>query len=541
MVRRRSPGSNFSTTTGHLEGEVTDRSGARPSAPSVLMRRVGKRFGRVVALCQADLTLHAGEVHALLGENGAGKTTLMGVLAGMLPPDSGTVTIHGDLVATTSPRQAWAVGVGMVHQHFKLVGRLTVLENLALGFRVAARGLGLPYPEIRKRVHALASETGLEIPLEAVVEDLPVGLQQRVEIMKLLIRDPDIVILDEPTAVLAPGEVERLLVLLRQLAERGKTVVLISHKLNEVLRVADRITILRGGTTVIQALRSEVDEGVLIRAMVGADAAPHPRRSSTRRAPEREVEGGEVVARLRGVHVPGPRGEEALRGIDLSVCRGEIVAIAGVDGNGQRELAVVLAGRCSVTSGECQLPDGIGFIPQDRGGEALVAEFTLTENVALAGARRQEFRAGPWIRWNGVRERTDHLIRRFDIRTVGEHARAGELSGGNQQKLVVARELDAAADLLVAQNPTRGLDVSAEEFVHTELLRLRGSGTSGSAPPGIVLISTDLDEIMTLADRIFVLVRGRLIDMGVGADREEIGSVMVGGAGREPTTPQQPT
>lgn len=512
--------------------DLSDRSAEPPPAPSVVMRGVRKHFRGVVALDAADLVLHAGEVHALLGENGAGKTTLMGVLAGMLRPDGGTVTVGGGLVAPKSPREAWAAGIGMVHQHFKLVGRLTVLENLALGFRLAARGLRLPYPEIRKRVEVLRQETGLDVPLQALVEDLSVGMQQRVEILKLLIRDPDVVILDEPTAVLAPAEVERLLELLRRFARRGKTVVLIGHKLDEVLRVADRVTVLRAGATALQAMRSEIDERVLVRAMVGGDVVPARREASSGPAEE--------IARLTGIHVPGPRGEIAVQGVDLSVRRGEIIGIAGVDGNGQRELAAVLAGRLGVTAGEAHLPTGIGFIPEDRGSEALVGEFTLTENVALAGSERPEFRAGPWIRWERVRERTEDLIRKFDIRAVGEHAHARELSGGNQQKMVVARELECATDLLVAQNPTRGLDVAATEFVHTELLRLKAPGSGGRTHPGIVLISTDLDEILTLADRVLVLVAGQLVDMGTTADREQIGSVMVRGSAVEPTLPATP-
>jgi general nucleoside transport system ATP-binding protein len=506
---------------GNLEYEVADRPNVPSTAPSVVMRAVRKRFGEVVALHDAELTLYPGEVHALLGENGAGKTTLMGVLAGMLQADSGSILVQGEPTAPRSPREAWAAGVGMVHQHFKLVGRLTVMENLALGFRLAAKGLRLPYPEIRARVAEVASQTGLEVPLEALVEGLPVGVQQRVEILKLLIRDPDVVILDEPTAVLAPGEVDRLHALLRTFAERGKTVVLIAHKLDEVLRVSDRLTVLRQGRSVMQTSRSEVNEGMLVRAMVGTDVVPARRESPADR-------GGEV-ARLTNVHVPGPRGEELLRGVNLSVDRGEIVAVAGVDGNGQRELAAVLAGRMGVSDGVVDRPEGVGFIPEDRGGEALVGEFTLAENMALAGTDRAEFRRGPWIRWDRVRERTSDLIQKFDVRATGAHARADELSGGNQQKLVVARELERASDLLVAQNPARGLDVLAEEFVHTELLRLRLEGPDGGPPPGIVLISTDLDEVMALADRVLVLIRGQLVDVGATADREEVGRVMVRG------------
>jgi general nucleoside transport system ATP-binding protein len=491
-------------------------------APSVTMRGVRKSFGGVIALDDADLTLHAGEVHALLGENGAGKTTLMGVLAGMLPASAGSVHVNGQLFAPRSPREAWAAGVGMVHQHFKLVERLSVLENLSLGVRQAAWGLRLPYPAIRARVDSLADELGLEVPLDVLVEELPVGAQQRVEILKLLIRDPDILVLDEPTAVLAPKEVERLHTLLAGLAGQGRTVVLIAHKLDEVLAVADHVTVLRGGRSVLTAARSELDERSLIRAMVGTDVLPARRDS--------RVRPGEEVATLDAVHVTGPRGEEALRGVDLTVRRGEIVAIAGVDGNGQRELAAVLAGRRPVSAGKADLPSEIGFIPEDRGSEALVGEFTLVQNVALAGSGEDDFRRGPWIRWDRVHARTRDLIQRFDIRTSGADSRADELSGGNQQKVVVARELERARDLLVAQNPVRGLDVAAERFVHTQLLRLRAQGRHGVQPPGIVLISTDLDEVIALADRVLVMVRGELVDLGTTLDREEIGTVMVRGA-----------
>jgi len=491
------------------------------SAPSVVMSGVRKHFGRTVALDGAQLQLFGGEVHALLGENGAGKTTLMGILAGLLPPDEADIRIRDRSLVPSSPREAWDAGIGMVHQHFKLVGRLSVLENLALGVRRAAGGLGLPHEHIRSRVSELMEETGLRVPLESPLDDLPVGARQRVEILKLLIRDPDVLILDEPTAVLAPQEVDRLLELLRRFAERGKTVVLIAHKLDEVLRVADRVTVLREGCTVLRAARSELDESRLVRAMIGGDVVPARRIA--------ESSPGATVLRLEGVTAPGPRGEAALRGVDLSVSRGEIVAVAGVDGNGQRELAAVLAGRLRPDGGSVDLPEAVGFIPEDRGREALIPEFTLTENVALSGTERRAFRRGPWIRWDDVRARTRDLIERFDVRTTGASARASSLSGGNQQKLVVARELEHASDLLVAQNPARGLDVAAEEFVHRSLLRLRESAPDGGDPPGIVLISTDLDEVLALADRVLVMVRGRLVDPGDTLDRERIGAVMVSG------------
>jgi general nucleoside transport system ATP-binding protein len=477
----------------------------------------------VQALAGAEVSLRPGEVHALLGENGAGKTTLMNVLAGMIRPDGGTVEVGGEVVQIPSPRDAWARGIGMVHQHFTLVPRLSVLENLALGVRMAAGGGRLRYQEVRSRVETLGEATGLEVDPDALVEDLPVGARQRVEILKLLFRDPGILILDEPTAVLAPQEIGRLLELLEDFAAQGRTVVLIAHKLDEVLSVADRVTVLRHGETVLEAARDAVDGPVLARAMVGQEIEP------ARRTGEPNV--GDVVARLSGVSALGPRGERALEELNLEVRRGEIVGIAGVDGNGQRVLAAVLAGRRSPAAGRVDLPGAVGFIPQDRASEALVSGFTLVENLALGLGDQGEYRWGPFVRWAKVRARTETLIERFGVRASGPSAWAGSLSGGNQQKLVVARELGRSGDLLVAQNPARGLDVSAEEFVHRELLRLRdGSTESGESGPGIVLISTDLDEILALSDRIFVLVRGRLVEMGDSRDRAEIGAVMVSGA-----------
>lgn len=472
--------------------------------PLVEVRDLRKRFGSVVALDDARLTMRAGEVHALVGENGAGKTTLLSILAGHLRPDGGHIRLGGAPLELHSPRQGWERGIGMVHQHFALVPRLTGEENLALGVRRARKGWALPTDWLRSRVAEIRAETGLEVELQAPVEELSIGERQRLEIVKVLLRDPRVLVLDEPTAVLAPAEVEGLLSLLRRLASEGRAVLLVAHKLDEVLSVADHITVLRRGRTVLEAPRAQVDARGVAEAMVGdADALElsviEPR------------EAGEVVVRWR-----------ADDSAELVVRSGEIVGIAGVEGNGQRALARALAGGAgaadpqdadrSVGSPGPKSPDlphrlphrlqhRVAYIPQDRSLEGLVGSFSLVENVALGASDRSLL-----MDWAEVTRRTRELIERYDIRAAGPSAPAASLSGGNQQRLVVARELSGSPRLVVAENPSRGLDVAAARFVRDELRALR----RGADAPGIVLISTDLDEILALSDRIWTLVRGRL-------------------------------
>ena len=471
---------------------------------------IHKRFGSVRALQGSTLSLRPGEVHAVLGENGAGKTTLLRVLAGLSSPDRGELLIAGQPTRFRTSRDAWSAGIGLVHQHFTLVPRFTVLENLALGVRWSARGLGLPLHRVRRQVERLTEATGLRVSLEAPVEALGVGERQRVEILKVLLRETSVLALDEPTAVLTPGEVSSLLTLLRSLAVEGRTVVLVAHKLDEVLSVADHVTVLRAGRTVLEAPRANIDAATLARAMVGEEHAVASRRSVGR--PERGSGEGsgsgtpdETVARLDNVTFVGRRGEPALQQVDLEVRKGEIVGIAGVEGNGQRELALVLAGRVAVEGGSVALPPDPGFIPQDRAHGGLVPDFDLAENIALALHRSKHWRRGPLLDWRGLRAMTRDLMSRFCISAPGTWTRARTLSGGNQQRVVVARELEAGRDFLVAENPTRGLDVMATAFVHDELRRLRRGGETG-----IALLSTDLDEVLTLADRVFVMIRGRL-------------------------------
>ncbi len=500
------------------------------TAPLARLSGVVKRFGSVTALDGAGLELAPGEVHGVLGENGAGKSTLLSVLGGLERADAGAIEIGGRAVRLSSPRDAWARGVGMVHQHFTLVPRLSVLENLALGSRAVAGGVRLDLDRLRDAVGALVDRTGLDVPLDARVEDLGVGARQRVEILKALLRGPRVVVLDEPTAVLTPAEVEALFDLLRDQAAQGRAVALVAHKLDEVLAVADRVTVLRRGRTVMTAPRSEVDAAMLTRAMVGHEEADALAVGGAvgRGAPRAS---GEVVASLDEVRVRGSRGEWALDGVSLEVRRGEIVGIAGVEGNGQRELALVLAGRLAAAEGAAAVPDLAGFVPQDRTLEGVVGSFDLAENVALALHRAEGSSSGPFLRWKTLRRRAAAVLKRYDVRAPSMRTRVRALSGGNQQRVVVAREIEMARDLLVAENPTRGLDVAAAAFVHEELLRVVGA--SGADPaPGVVLVSTDLDEVLTLAHRVLVMVRGRLVAVPPDrCTREGVGALMLGGTG----------
>ncbi|MDX1646944.1 MAG: ABC transporter ATP-binding protein [Longimicrobiales bacterium] len=502
----------------------------------ILARLTGieRRFGPVVALNGADLELRGGEVHGVLGANGAGKSTLLNILGGMLRPDAGRVEIDGEEVALTSPRDAWACGIGLVHQHFTLVPTLTVLENLALG----SRGPAAAPRTVRAQAERIMERTGLHIPLHPRVESLGVGDRQRIEILKALLRDPRVLVLDEPTAVLTPEEIEGLFGLLRDLAGEGRAVALVVHKIDEVMDVADRVTVLRSGRTVLSAGPAERSTGDFVRAMVGDDAVD-PIALGLGEATEDVGEGprepGEetggslagsetrTVARVEAVTVEDARGPR-VRDVTLEVAAGEVLGIAGVEGNGQRELALVLAGRMPVSRGSVRLPDAVGFISQDRSSEGLIADFDLRENVALALQRKAEYRRGPWLRWDRLEEAAETIRSRYDVTAPSIRTAAGSLSGGNQQRVVVGRELAMASQLLVAENPTRGLDIAASAFVHEELRRLVSQGV------GVVLLSTDLDEILALSDRIFAIARGSLVEVAKEEwSREGVGAYMLGG------------
>jgi simple sugar transport system ATP-binding protein len=483
------------------------------------MRSVSRRFGPIEALADASLRAYPGEVHALLGENGAGKTTLMRVLCGTLRPDGGEVLVEDRRLPPGGTRAAAAAGIGMVHQHFTLVPSLTVAENVALGTREGS-GLRLALDRVHARLAELERVTGLPVDAGAPVAGLSVGAKQRVEILKALYRDPRVLVLDEPTTVLGPQEVDWLFGVLRSLVAEGRTVLLIGHKLDEILRVADRVTVLRRGRTVLEAAREAVDAAALARAMIGREATPAVRAARAARAA-----GAGAGARVTCLEAAGVRGEDgrmAVKDVTLDVRRGEIVGIGGVEGNGQRELALVLSGRLRPAAGSVQLPATVSLIPQDRSAGGLVPGFDLAENTALAFHDDKAHRRGPLIDWAAMRRTAREIVTGFDVRTPGWRATARSLSGGNRQKLLVGRELARSPDLLVAENPMRGLDIAAAAFLRDKLVELRGGGPDeeeaggaggqpATSPPGIVLFSTDLDEVLDLADRVFVLVRGRLI------------------------------
>jgi simple sugar transport system ATP-binding protein len=464
---------------------------------------VRKRFGSLVALDGASLQVRAGSVHAVLGENGAGKTTLVRVAAGELRPDQGLVQFEGQPVSLRGPADAIARGVGMVHQHFALVPAMTVAENIMLGMRSRFD----PAAAV-ERVRALGEATGLRVDPRARLRNLSVAAQQRVEILKALARDVRLLILDEPTAVLAPAESDELLAWLRRLADTGVSIVLISHRLREVRGIADELTVLRAGRTVATHRTIEVTDPTLVTEMVGE--APSDSGSKSAMSP------GPVILALTNVDVRGSRITHALHEISLEVRRGEIVGIAAVEGSGHRELVRVLAGRLPITRGQRRLPSRVGFIPEDRHRDAVVLPMTLTENVALRDLAGRRGR----MPWKDLTSRTLEIIREFDVRATSPRVPVSTLSGGNQQRLVVGRELSPAPEVIVAENPTRGLDVRAAVAVRDHLRSARAGGC------GVIMYSTDIEELLTLADRIVVVYAGRLREMP--ANRDAIGRAMLG-------------
>ncbi|MDQ6738723.1 MAG: ABC transporter ATP-binding protein [Gemmatimonadota bacterium] len=467
---------------------------------------VTKRFGRVTALNSASLTARRGTVHALLGENGAGKTTLMRIAFGMLRPDSGTISVDGTRYTFGSARDAIAAGIGMVHQHFTLVPAMTVAENISLG------GRGSFSPSLaRNALLELASRTGLPVDPDARVEDLPVGAQQRVEILKALSRSSRVLILDEPTAVLTPTEARELLQKARALVLDGGTAILITHKLRDALEFADDITVLRRGENVWTGAAADATEESLVSAMIGNERA-----IKGDGAPDSRGHRGEVAMTLNDATVIDAAGITRLRSANLSIHAGEIVGVAAVEGNGQRELLRLLAGRTVASSGEVTIPRVVGFIPEDRQRDALIQEYSLTDNIALLGAG---VRRGV-MPWAELREYTREIITTFDVRSPREESRMASLSGGNQQKLVVGREMRGSRNALVAENPTRGLDVQATAEVHD---RLRAARDAGMA---VVVYSSDLDEVLAIADRMIVVHDGQVVE--VPLDFDTAGRAMLG-------------
>ena len=498
---------------------------------------ITKRFPGVLANDHVDFDLRQGEIHALLGENGAGKSTLMNVLYGLYKADEGEVFVDGRLMELHSPKDAIHHGIGMVHQHFMLIPVFTVTENIMLGAETDHRAMTNESPlvkldrkEVAQRVRDLSHQYGLEVDPEAIVGDLPVGVQQRVEIVKALYRKANILILDEPTAVLTPQEAEDLFHIMRQLTDKGVSIIFITHKLKEVLAIADRITVMRAGRVVGTAIPSETNEAGLASMMVGREVILTVQKKPAQPAEE--------VLHVNDLHVRDVRGLESVRGVTFSVRAGEVLGIAGVQGNGQTELAEALTGLRPVESGRFTLggkdltgkpprpitETGLAHIPEDRQRHGLVMGYTVADNMVLADYYQPRFSKGIVIQQNQVDLNARKLIKEYDVRTPSPFTSAGKLSGGNQQKVIIARELSRPVKLVIASQPTRGLDVGSIEYIHKEIIIMRDRGVA------VLLISAELDEILSLSDRIAVMYRGQIVATvdRKDASREQLGLWMAG-------------
>ncbi|MBR6823497.1 MAG: ABC transporter ATP-binding protein [Firmicutes bacterium] len=478
------------------------------------MRQIVKKFPGLIANDHIDFHVRKGEIHALLGENGAGKSTLMSVLFGLYTPEEGEIIINGQKAQIKGPRDANRLGIGMVHQHFKLVHNFTVLQNIILGVEDVKGGL-LQMDAARAKVMALSQRYGLKVDPDALIEDISVGQQQRVEILKMLYRENDILIFDEPTAVLTPQEIEELMQIMRGLIAEGKSIVFITHKLKEIKAVADRCTVLRRGKCVgtVDVKTTSIEE--MSEMMVGRKVA-----AQVEKAPANP---GEAVLEVENLCVDLLReghSKRVVNDVSLKVRRGEIVCVAGVDGNGQSELVQALTGLLPAASGRISLlgqdlthasirhrnTHGISHVPEDRHRHGLVLDYRLDDNLVLQRYFEPDFQSGGFIRQDAVLEYAEELIERFDIRSSnGPASIARSMSGGNQQKAIVARELDRASDLLIAMQPTRGLDVGAIEYIHKQLVRARDNGEA------VLLVSFELDEVLALADRILVVYEGEIV------------------------------
>lgn len=497
------------------------------------IRGLTKRFGSFTANDGIDLTVEEGEIHCLLGENGAGKSTLMNMLYGLLEPTSGEIVLDDEPVTFASPGDAIARGIGMVHQHFMLVPVFTVAENVALG-REQTRGLGiLNRRAAARRVRELSDTYRLAVDPDALVEDLPVGVQQRVEILKALTNDAKVLILDEPTAVLTPQESDELFAIMRQLKAQGTSIIFITHKLREVREIADRISVIRRGR-VVGTTGPEASETELAELMVG--------RKVNLRVEKDEPTVGDTVLRAEDLVVVDPRGHQVVKGVSLDLRAGEVLCVAGVQGNGQTELVKALLGLIRPDAGTIsfdgaditaatpreRLERGIGYVPEDRSHDGYVGDFSVRDNLVLDLFRSGDFSRGPSLALRAIAANAEQRIEEFDIRTPSASTPVASLSGGNQQKVVVAREMSRPLKVLVAAQPTRGVDVGSIEFIHQRIVAERDSGTA------VLIVSTELDEVYALADRIAVMFDGRIVGI-VGPDtpREEIGLLMAGGHDEE--------
>jgi simple sugar transport system ATP-binding protein len=492
------------------------------------LRGITKRFGSLTANDAIDLAVADGEIHAILGENGAGKSTLMNVVYGLLQPDEGTISVDGKKITINSPLDALAAGIGMVHQHFMLIPVFTVAENIVLGHE-KVKGLGiLDLENARKEIMRVSAEFNFEIDPDALVEDLPVGLQQRVEIIRALIYDAKVLILDEPTAVLTPQETDELLRNMKKLKSKGTSIVFITHKLREVKEAADKITIIRRGKVVGTASPTASQEE-LASLMVG-----RPVSLDVEKSPAKV---GNVTLSVQGLTISDHTGRSLVRNVSFDVRAGEVLAVAGVQGNGQSELAESIVGLQEHVTGKIELEGvditrssvrdalhaGIAFVPESREEDGLIGSFSIEENLILDLHDLPPYAKGPVISQSIVSSQAEKLVKEFDIRTQSARDSASSLSGGNKQKVVLARELSRPVKLVVASQPTRGLDVGSIEFVHERIIAERDAGRA------VLLFSTELDEVSALADRIAVMYRGEFIDIvPANTSREELGLLMAG-------------
>ena len=499
------------------------------AAPALEVRGITKRFPGVLANDNINLTLRQGEVLGLLGENGAGKSTLMNLIYGLYKPDEGEILVNGAPVEINGPKDAIALGIGMVHQHFQLVDVLTVTENVMLG-NESVTGPFLRRDRARREIIQLSGEYGLDVDPDALISDLPVGIQQRVEIIKALYRHADILILDEPTAVLTPQETRGLFQIMRALLDRGVSIIFISHKLKEVLEICDDVVVLRRGKVAGAADPKQSTEQSLASLMVGRDVILEVEKA--------EAAPGDEILNIVNLQAHDDRGLPAVEGVNLGLQRGEILGVAGVQGNGQTELVEALTGMRPVAGGRFFIKGhdmtgapprritetGVGHVPEDRGRDGLVASFSVMHNLVLCTYYQDAFSNSIVVDDRAIANNAHDLVDRFDVRPPIINNRAGGLSGGNQQKVIVAREFSRGVDLLIASQPTRGLDVGSIEFIHKQIIRMRDEGA------GILLVSSELEEVLSLSDRVAVMFEGKIIDILPieDADRDTVGLRMAG-------------
>lgn len=494
------------------------------------LQDITKRFPGVLANDHISIDLNEGEIHCLLGENGAGKTTLMNILYGLYKPDEGKITVRGNVAEIHGPNDAISRGIGMVHQHFMLIPVMTVTENVMLGVEPTKNGVFLDKEKVAGRIREISAQYGLDVDPDAYIKDLPVGIQQRVEIVKVLYRNADILILDEPTAVLTPQEVEGLFKIIHTLVADGKSIIFITHKLKEVMALANRITVLRGGRVVGSAIPSEVSPEKLAALMVG--------REVLLTAEKEPAQPQGMTLQVKDLFVEDERHNLAVQGVSFDVRAGEVLGVAGVQGNGQTELVYALTGLLPASEGEMILngnnirrasprrilESGVAHVPEDRQRHGLVLSFPIHDNMILCTYYQEPFARGVVMQEQAVQQNAQALTSRFDVRTPNIYVSASALSGGNQQKVIIARELSRPIKLLVASQPTRGLDVGSIEYIHSQIIAKRDEGCA------VLLVSSELDEILALSDRIAVMYKGQIVDIvdADGVDKEYIGLLMAG-------------